>query len=174
MNIKKLWIEVLLGMVLVLSLAGEAGARDRAAVSQREYITIPAAAFQPSREGFSTSFNGSYLWLHSPSMGASFLAPVVFPGSSPVVVRKVILYAEDNHWSSVGVTLEKANPGGGTPVAMASAQTTGSASGVREFSDTSITYATVQRTHLIYLRLLFYAAGEQSLRVRAVKIAYTH
>jgi hypothetical protein len=171
MNVKKLWIAVLLGMLLVLSLAGEAGARDRAAVSARKYITIPAGHFHPLQDGYDWANYGSNIYLVSGSHG-SFLAPVVFPGSGPVTVRKVILYAKDNNVThDLSVTLYKTNPVTGSDTNMANTWSGEYSPDIREFTDTTITYATIQRTHGAYLRLYFDAYAD--LTVYGVKIAYT-
>jgi hypothetical protein len=71
----------------------------------------------------------------------------------------------------VNVRLYKTNPGAGTEIAMARAESTGSASGIREFSDTTITWATIQRAHGAYLWLEF--PSSSNLEVYGVKIAYT-
>ena len=171
MNVKKLWIAGLLGMLLVASLAGEAGARDRATVSARKYITVPAAHFNPSEDGLDWFNYGHQLNLSSGSNKA-FTAPLVFPGSGPVIVRKITLYANDtNGAGDVGVVLFKMNPGAGGETEMAWAESSGRVSGIREFSDTSVTYATIQRTHGTYLWLYFDASS--SLSVTGVKIVYT-
>ena len=172
-NVKKLWIAVLLGMLLVLSLAGETGARDRAAVSARKYVTIAGGHFQPIQDGCDWWNNGNFVKLSSSASPITdFVAPVVFPGSGPVIVRKITLYADDNvAIHDVVVSLYKLNPAGGTGIEMASASSAGNALGIREFSDTSITYATIQRTHGVYLYLSFDASS--SLLVTGVKIAYT-
>lgn len=171
MCIKKLWIAVLLGMVLVAGLAGEVGARDRAAVSARKYVTIPAGHFSPNQDGSDWYNNGDYITLGSGSSG-SFIAPVVFPGSGPVTVKKLILYAYDTSGTvDISVGLYKTNPSADTKAQMAMANSDGAVPAVREFSDTSITYATIQRSHGVYLRL---ALGAPALhKVYGVKIAYT-
>ena len=172
MNGKKVRTAVVLGVLLVLVLGGEAGARERAAVSARKYVTIPGGHFHPNGDGYDWHSDGRYIEVNSGS-NVVFIAPVVFPGSGPVTVRKVTLYARDNNASSdVGVSLYKTNPLTGGETAMASAWSSGaSATDPREFSTTDITYATIQRAHGAYLWLRFTSSSD--LRGYAVKIAYT-
>ena len=172
MTVKKLWIAALLAMLLVMGLAGEAGARERTAVSAWKYVTVSAAHFHPPEEGLDWYNYGRGIHLVSGG-GGDLIADVVFPGSGPVTVKKVILYAYDFTSSfNVSVQLFKTNPLTGGETAMALAESSGaSTTDAREFSDTTITYATIQRTHGAYLRLHFDASGN-SLQVYGVKIAY--
>ena len=138
----------------------------------RKYITIPAAHFHPSEDGYDYYNYGRYLYFES-GIGGDFIAPVVFPGSGPVTVRKVTLYGYDNNASTyLSVDLFKTNPSAGSKISIARVETSGASStGPREFSTTSMTYATIQRTHGAYLWLDF--NGSSGLSVEAVKIAYT-
>ena len=154
MNGRKLRTAVVLGVLLVLVLGGEVGARDRAAVSAWKYVTIPAGHFHPVEAGYDWWNNGNLISLYSGS-SAFFTAPVVFPGSGPVIVKKVILYAHDNSITgNVGVNLYKTNPLTGGETEMAYAQSAlNSSIDPRVFSDATITYAKIQRTHGAYLWL---------------------
>ena len=171
MYIRKLWIAALLAMLLVANLAGEAGARERAVVSARKYVTIPAGHFHTHRDGTDWYNYGDYMEVNSGT--GHFVAPVVFPGSGPVTVKKVILYAYDNNViHDVQLFLHKTTPASGGDTEMAYVySTSASATDPREFSDTTITYATIQRTHGAYLYLQITDAWY--LRVYGVKIAYT-
>ena len=170
MNVKKLWIAVLLAMLLVASLAGEAGARERTAVSAWEYVTVPAAWFHPTEDGTDWSNAGHRIYVNSGT--GSFIAPVMFPGSRPVIVKKVILYAYDNNaGANVPVTLYKTNPYAGTDVDIAYAQSAlNSSVNPRVFSDVTITYAKIQRTQGAHLWLDI--NGSTDLAVYGVKIVY--
>lgn len=102
------------------SLAGEAGAR--AAVSARKYITIPAAYFNPIGDGFHWYNNGDRIYLIADT-NVVFAAPVVFPGSGPVSVKKVILYTYDNNdTEEISLNLYKSNPATDSEQLIASVQ----------------------------------------------------
>ena len=167
MNVKKLWIAVLVGMLLVLSLAGEAGARERAAVSAWKYVTVPAGHFIPTTDSWAYSNNGYYL-----TGDGNFTAPVVFPGSGQVIVKKVILFAVDNTvGADVDVTLYKTDPAAGVEVSVASAASIGNESGIRTFKNSTIKQATITRSRGAYLWLSF-DVDNHNLRAYAVKVAY--
>ena len=169
MHIKKLWIAVLLGMLLVLSLVGEAGARDRAAVSAWKYVTVPAAAFHPMDSGSAWWNYGSNIQAVGPSQVA-FVAPVIFPGLGAVTVKKVILYAHDSNSSyNARVRMWKTNPATGSEALMADAKSYGALPGIRAFSDTTITHATIHRQRGAYLLLNL----QGTLVAYSVKVAYT-
>ena len=172
MNVRKLWPAVILGVLLVMSLAGEAGARERTAVNLRKYITIPAAHFNPNQDGLDWYNEGRRLYLDAAANYGTFIAPVVFPGSGPVTIRKITLYAYDNNGAEdIGATLYKTSPSTGAETEMACARSTGaSTTNPREFSDITITYATIQRTHGVYLAVYFPARS--NLEMFGVKIAY--
>ena len=171
MYIKKLWIAVLVGMLLVLSLAGEAGARERAAVSAWKYVTVPAGWFHPTDDGYDWNNNGVSIEVNSGA--AWFIAPVVFPGSGAVTVKKVTLYAYDNNGTDdVNVRLYKTNPYTGTETNMARAESSGASTTVpRVFSDNTIVGPMIVRSRGAYLWLQF-PASSSSLTVYGVKIAY--
>jgi hypothetical protein len=134
-------------------------------------VTIPAGHFHAQRDGLDWYNDGRYLYLASGSNG-TFIAPVVFPGSGPVTVKKVILYAYDNSITgNVDVTLYKTNPLTGGETDMAYTQSAlNSSVDPRVFTDTTITYAKIQRTHGAYLWLGI--GGSADLRVYGVRIAY--
>ena len=84
----------------------------------RKYVTVPAAHFHPVEDGLDWFNNGAYMFVSAGS--GDFLAPVVFPGSGPVTVRKIILYAYGNNASvDVGVQLNKSMPATGNHIPMA-------------------------------------------------------
>ena len=169
MNVKKLWIAVLVGMLLVLSLAGEAGARESAAVSAWKYVTIPAGHFHPIQDGY--DWYNAGLSIRVSSGTGTFTAPVVFPGFGSVTVKKVILFTYDqNGTDDVSVSLYKTRPDSGTEVRIARAESSGSAPGVRAFSNATIMGATVYRSRGTYLWLNI--PSSSNLEVYAVKIAY--
>ena len=89
-----------------------------------------------------------------------------------MVVKKLTLYAYDNNGGEdIGATLYKTSPSTGGETEMAYARSTNAAAtNPREFSDTSITFATIQRTHGVYLAVYFPARS--NLEMFGVKIAY--
>ena len=132
-------------------------------------MTVPAGHFHPT-QAVSNWHNGGYS-LTLTSGAVLFTAPVVFPGSGPVTVKKVILYAYDNNSeANTSVTLYKTNPLAGDENGMSVVQSAlHSSTDPRVFSDNTITYATIQRSHGAYLWL---SINGTNITVYGVKIAY--
>ena len=131
-------------------------------------MTVPAANFHPIDDGTDWSNSGYRIYMNSGT--GSFTTPVEFPGSGPVVVKKVILYAWDNSTgASADVTFYKARPETGSEVDLATVQGGLNAASIRAFSSTTITYAKIQRIHGPDLWLN--TDGSSVLSVYGVKIA---
>jgi hypothetical protein len=132
-------------------------------------VTIPAAAFSPTQESWDFSNPGFQLTLHGGSGG--FVAPLYFP-VSPVTIRKVTLYAYDNHTTyDVCVTLYRSKPATATEDEMVQVCSDGSsATRPREFSDGTFSPRRVLMRHGPYLQLTIPAAVY--LDFYGVKITY--
>ena len=141
-QVKKSWIAVLLGALLMGVLVGAVwarpGGRPRAAATTKK-MTIPAGAFHPVDEGYEFYNDGS--WITADTAGANFATHVVFPGGGDrFTVEKLTLYAYDKAMpANICVYLYRTNPTNGTESLMASKCSSGSSStDPRSFTTTNI------------------------------------
>lgn len=170
-KIKKMLMPVLLGSLLVAILVGVAGAsrNDRPLASPGTKLTIPAAYFHPVNDDCDYENSGVYLYLISGT--CTFTAPVFFPGK--VRVNSITLYAYDNNAShDIGVNLYRTVPHKVTEKLMGFASTNGSSPTLpRVFTDSSLAFNPVRRTHGAYLWLTI--GDNDSLDFYGVRIDYT-
>jgi hypothetical protein len=100
-TMNKRWMAVVMGALLVGALIGvvwvRPGQSAQAAGGTRK-VNIPAALFQPIREGRDWWWRSDHLEMNT-GLG-EFVAPVMFPCLSSVTVERIILYAYDD--SGVG------------------------------------------------------------------------
>lgn len=169
-EIKKWWVAVLLGLLLMATLVGvmfaRPGARPNAGASKT--LTVPAAAFVPIKDDMDWYNNGSYIQLDSGT--GVFIASVQFPGR--VTVESITLYAYDNNGSAqVCAYLFRSTPPTGNEESMAGVCSTGASdTDPRLFTTTLISPNRVTRRHGVYLEIMFY--GSSDLRVYGVKIKH--
>jgi hypothetical protein len=176
-EVKKYWMVVLLGAVLVAAFVGPAGARpdqspEAGALTRR--ITVPAGHFFPQTDGTNWTNNGANL--HSDVSGSPvcFTAPVVFPTGQSVVVESITLYAlDDNGADDMYLRLYKTDPTGGDELEMAHVSTSGSSStDPRHFTDGTIENNPVKHGRGVYLWLCL--EDNYELYFYGVRIEYHH
>jgi hypothetical protein len=175
-EVKKYWMVVLLGAVLMSTLVGVAGARpnDRpmAAISRR--ITIPAGHFIPHGDDDLDLNAGLNIRSESAVAATYFVAPVVFPTGQSVVVESMTIYLYDSNSSDdICLTLYKTDPTAGGEVSMAYACSTGSSgTDPRSFTDSSINNNPVKHGKGVYLYLQI--EDDTDLRFYGARIQYHH
>ena len=165
-KVKKSWIAVLCGALLMATLVGVVWARPNArpqAAATTKRITIPAGWFHPVGSGYSWRSFGYYTVSYLNQTSVFFHAPVVFPsGGQKFTVEKIALYAYDENGPAQGnknacVYLYKTNPLVGAtsqPAMMASVCSTGSsATDPRTFTTTTIASNPITTARGAYLRL---------------------
>jgi hypothetical protein len=173
---KKLSIAVLSGVLLIALMVGVAGAgvksRTSGALGPVGYITVPAAAFSPREETIKWYNAGHYIVNESGFGAVFYTGPIVFPYAGEVKITGISLWAEDNDSGEEAcVWVIRHVLSTGAKEDMGSVCSTGSTSGVRKFSDTSISPNKVNpRSYGCYLSL---AIGESTdIGVFAVRISY--
>jgi hypothetical protein len=121
----KRWMAVVMGALLVGALIGvvwvRPGQSAQAAGGTRK-VNIPAALFQPIREGRDWWWRSDHLEMNT-GLG-EFVAPVVFPCLSSVTVERIILYAyDDSGVGGTGAYLFRTKPNRGSIKRLGSAYT---------------------------------------------------
>jgi hypothetical protein len=171
-QLKKCWIVLLLGAVLMATLMGVAGARPMGAISRR--ITVPAGHFI-AHDNNDLYYNGGYqVYSKNDGITEIFTAPVVFPTGQSVVVESITLYLYDENASDEAcVTLYRTDPTAGDQVSMAAVCSTGSSStNPRSFTDISISNNPLKHGKGVYLWLTI--EDNTNLDVYGVRIQYHH
>jgi hypothetical protein len=174
-RVRKLWISVLLGVLLIAAMVGVAGAgrnnRPHGALGPTAYITVPAAAFNPVQEGANWYNYGYYLLNESPSSWDFLAGPIVFPHSGTVQITEIVLVAVDNDGAAsaeVCAWVVRSSFSGGSDQ-MGSVCSTGSAPDLRHFKTTSISPARVNpKWHGCYVKVRLgptVAVGAASVRI---------
>ena len=172
-EVKKSWIAVLSGALLMATLVGVVWARPNGrpqGAGPTRKLTVPAASFIPADEAYNYWNDGTYLLMQSGS--GSFTAPVVFPTKKTVTVEKITLYAYDNNstWAAC-VWLRRARPTHGDHQNMGQACSTDQSSNdPRSFTDATINPSAVRPGHAPYLWL--HIQSSPGLGVYAVRIEY--
>ena len=178
-RVKKWWIPLLLGALLMATLVGVVWARPNArplAAATTKRITIPAGWFHPTREGADWTNGGGEITSNKDEESQFFIAPVVFPSAGQTfTVEKMALYAYDQNGGlgnyDACVSLYKTNPGAGSDVKMAGACSTGSSTtDPRTFTETTIKYNPVTTARGAYLWLTI--EDDTNLDVYGVRIWY--
>jgi hypothetical protein len=131
-RIKRLWMPMLLGVLLIATVVGAASARPKARPREQAWrvLTVPPSAC--------TSRDDGHAWWHSPHKlecqegGAtcSFLCPVNFPAAGEqavgaVNVKRLTMYFYDNSANDINAGLFKSYPPTGAGVVMAGVAPTG-------------------------------------------------
>jgi hypothetical protein len=174
-KVKKYWLVLLLGGLLMATLVGVAGARPNerpmAAVSRR--ITISPASFDPEDDHVEWNNTGGVLSSDTVDAEVTFFADVIFPTGQAVTVESVTFWAYDNNCTNnICLKLYRDDPTGGARSQMASVCSTGCAVGVRQFSDTSIVSNPAKHGQGVYLMLDIEDDG--ALDLYGVRIEYHH
>jgi hypothetical protein len=174
-RVKKYWMVLLLGAVLMSTLVGVAGARPHGrplgALSRR--ITIPAGHFIPTTDDWDYLNSGYYV--RNVVGDATYTAPVVFPTGQAVVVESVTLYAYDHDsGDEICVRLYRTDPTSGSEVEMANVCSSGaSTNDPRHFTESSIDYNPVKHGKGV---LVWLSIGDYGIDLKAygVRIQYHH
>ena len=178
-KVKKSWIAALVGALLMATLVGVVWARPNArplAAATTKRITIPGGWFHPVADGYDWYNSGKLIYSEKHETIQYFTAPVVFPsGGQKFTVERIALLVHDDNGPAQGnndacVRLKKTNPGGGTEVLMSYVCSTGSATGVRTFTDTVIDNNPVTTARGAYLWLEI--EDDTYLFVHGVRIWY--
>jgi hypothetical protein len=178
-RIKRLWMPVLLGVILVAALVGAASAKPNARPQQQAWrvLTIPAATCDPDDD--SNDWSASVANLQCDVGWCDFYCAVDFPAAGEqavgaINVRRVTMYAYDNNIGAgdyARVRLHKTYPPSAGAVEMAVAFT-GDASTDDPWvvMDTSIVGNPVFRTQGPVLEVM---AAATDIRVYGFFIHYT-
>jgi hypothetical protein len=169
---KKLWIVLLLGALLVVALTGEVQARPDNEPQAWLTTTVPAGSFHPIEDGVDWHNNGYYIQLDSGGVEC-FTAPVTFPERSGTVkVKTLTLWVYDNNGTgNANVGLYRTKPFKAAEDQMGYVTSAGSSTvDPRTFQDTTIEYNPVKTEHGAYLWLCI---GGTDIDVYGVKIRYT-
>jgi hypothetical protein len=175
-KVKKYWMVVLLGGLLMATLVGVAGARPdhsaMAAVTRR--ITIPAGHFSPHDDDDLWYNAGEAIWSRIDGSNAYFYAPVVFPTGQSVVVESVTFYAYDNNASANAcLRLYLTDPTAGNEGQVAYLCSTGSSStDPRTFTTSTISNNPAKHGKGVYLEVEF--QDKDDLKLYGVRIQYHH
>jgi hypothetical protein len=170
MTTRRLWVP-LLAALLVAALVGPSAVTAAEPRDSVGTMTIPAAAFSPTRDDWDFSNAGDALWLDSGTT-AAFTAPLFFPVPE-VTIRKITLYAYDNSGADFCVGIYRTIPAAGSEQAMATACSTGAGDSVRAFTETTFSYRRITGAYGPYLYLSLMPDYGQ-YRLYGVKITYTY
>jgi hypothetical protein len=178
---RALWIPVLAGVLLIAVMVAVvgAGADDPtyAALGPTAYITVPAAAFNPSEDGADWYNYGRWIRNDSTTADQRFYAgPIVFPHAGAVKITGIVLVAYDeNLGSEACASVVRNSFKTGAETYMGGVCSTGSEIGVRKFATTAISPDKVNpKRHGCYVALVLRASSPSSniVRAYAVRIAY--
>ncbi len=174
--VKRWWVVVFLGTLLVAALVGVALARPDAvgdAAGTTMVVTVPSAACIPATD--TTDWYHSPNYLECSSGYCYFVCPFDFPieGGQQAVsarVKRITAYVYDNLGAeAVVVYLNKTDPGTGTAWVMAQVNSTNSTA-IQALSTTTITKNPVLQKHATLLYVYFSSPG---LKVYGFRIFYT-
>jgi hypothetical protein len=175
-KVKKYWMVLLFGGLLMAILVGVAGARpnDRPMGALTRRITIPAGHFIPAHSN--DTWNNEVHRLYSMTDGATdkFVAPVVFPTGQAVVVESITFWAYDNNAAdNLCVYLYRTDPTAANKVEMASACTSGFSTTLPlSFTDSTIDNNPVKHGKGVCLQLE--TEDNSNLMLYGVRISYHH
>ena len=170
-EVKKSWMAVVMGVILVGTLVGVVWARPNDRPEAQDItrkITVPAGFFHAAIDGIDWVNLGPYIKMTSgPGI---FTAPVVFPCLPSVTVERLTLYVEDNNssWNACAA-LERTRPQQGDQAQMAHVCSNGTTTGVQPFTDGSISPDVVWPSHGVYAWINI---DGTSIYVHAVRIEY--
>jgi hypothetical protein len=177
-QVRRIWMPLLLGMVLVATLVGVATARPSARPQQQAWrvLTVPAHTCNPMTED--TDYN-YYDWgLGCNGFSCPFVCPMDFPAAGEqavgaINVKRVTAYVLDNDGtaSDIDFYFRKIYPMGGDAVqVMAEASSTDSPSDPQEVMDTTVVSNPVYRSQAPYVWVVMNTSGH---RLYGVYVHYT-
>jgi hypothetical protein len=177
-RIKRLWIPVLLGAVLIATLVGVAGARPNARPLAQPWrvLAVPAHACIPRDEAEDYLYQAGYLVCETGS--CAFVCPMDFPAAGEqavgaINVKRLTAYVLDGDGSASNVMtyLRKTYPmGGNSWQTMATASSIDGPSDPQTAMDTSIDNNPIYRSQAPYVWVSLLTAN---LRLYGLYIHYT-
>jgi len=173
--VKRLWIPVLVAL-LVAVLVGAVGVTAAEPRATSRTVTIPAAAFTPQDDdlaGVGYENLGYQMTVVGPAASGYFIAPLFFEAPE-VKIKKMVLFAYDNGGGSVCVELSRSTPASGNRQDMGEVCSTGAATGVRSFTEKTISPRNVAGWHGPYLELYIPGVYSNGYQFYAVRITYTY
>jgi hypothetical protein len=176
-KIKRLWIPVLLGVVLMIMLAGVASARPNARPQEQAWrvLTVPSSVCIPRQDGddWYNHINGVYC----ESGGCVWLCAVDFPAAGQqavgaVNVKRVTMFAYDNSGDAQAAWfyLWKTYPPEVASVAMATGTTTNSPAFPQTVMDTSVVKNPIYRVQGAHISATINGTG---IEVYGFHVHYT-
>jgi hypothetical protein len=165
-RIKRLWIPLLLGLILMTALVGVASARPDAGPREQAWrvLTIPSTVCIPHKD--SDTWSHGVNRVECPSGVCVFFCAVDFPAAGEqavgaVNVKRVTMYAYDNGLGDAEVILFKSYPITGASVQMASGETATLAADPQTVMDTTIDNNPIYRVQspLIFLKITVSGIG---------------
>jgi hypothetical protein len=158
-TIKRLWIPILLGVLLIATAVGVASASPNARPLEQGWrvLTVPAGACVPDEKADDWDHVLSYIKCVS-GFSCQFFCPLDFPAAGEqavgaVNVKRVTLYAYDTGGAYVQAWLYKMYPPTGGTSTMAWVTATASANDPEASMDTSIDSNPVYRSQAPYIEL---------------------
>jgi hypothetical protein len=175
-RIKRLYIPLVLGVVLIAAVVGVASARPNSRPVEQAWrvLAVPSHACIPEDDTEDWDFELDRL--ECDVAPCFFVCPANFPAAGEqavgaVNVKRVTMYVYDNDvGGNVTVTLVKTYPPSGGQVSMASAGTSNSPADPQALVDTSIVNNPIYRVQAPYIYL---GMGATNARVYGFFIHYT-
>jgi hypothetical protein len=175
-SLKRLWVPVLLGILLIATVAGVASARPNARPQQQAWrvLTVPTSACGPYANTQDFVLLGNYLRCDTGT--CDLLCPVYFPAAGEqavgaVNVKRVTMYAWDNYPAQkVEFTLLKDYPPSGGRAEMAYAEAPAVGADPQAVVDSTIANNPIYRVQAPYLWLF---VGGPAPKVYGFFIHYT-
>lgn len=170
-QVKRWWVAVLLGLLLVVTLGGMVLARSKAvnkATAGKRLMVSPASFICVDFDDVCDHEN-NVGWTIEPQ-GQRWQAPVIFPKSSKVKVSKITLYATHEGGYQTCVDLWRTTPSTATGVKMGRVCTSDHPGTVGQFSTTTIKPKAINpRRHAVYLRI---DDNSNDARIYGINIVY--
>jgi hypothetical protein len=99
-KMKKAWMAMVLGALLLGTMAGAVWARPKQMLAGNRKLAIGPAAFEPAFDGYDYQIITWEMGKDTAYMSTTgdydeYVAPVVFPTLSPVTVKKITLIVND-------------------------------------------------------------------------------
>ena len=153
-KLKRSWMAMLMGMLLLGTLVGAVWARPQnrpEAQNTTRRVTIPGAFFNPVSDLVDSYNSGNKIYMLTAY--GHFTAPVVFPCLSPVTVERLILYADDgNPAMNACAELHRTRLPQGADVPLGwVCSPAGTTTGVQPFIDDTISPNVVWPAHGVYV-----------------------
>ena len=155
-----------------LSSGGQAQAAPEPRLTVTRTVTIPPAAFRPTKDDWDFSNGGAGLALDSIGT-AFFTAPLHF--EAPVVtIRKITLFALDNGPNSIIAVLYRTTPVDGLLQNMGAVTSVGSDDSVRSFTERGLTLRRVTGAYGPFLLLQLPGSYSAGYLFHGVRVTYAY